>query len=453
MPQDLTTGPIASNLLRFALPLMIGNLLQQLYNVCDTWVVGRFLGPEALAAVGSSYALMVFLTSIFLGLCMGSGAAFAIQYGRRDEEQLKSSMFISFVLIALVTLLLNVAVFAGLDGIIQLLQVSGEVAPLMHDYLWIIFWGMGATFLYNYFANLLRAVGDSLTPLAFLGVSAILNVVLDLIFVLIFAWGIQGAAIATVIAQLVAGLGILVYTLVRFPQLRLARRHLRWHKQIAVDIAGLSFLTCLQQSVMNFGILMVQGLVNSFGTVVMAAFAAAVKIDAFAYLPVQDFGNAFATYVAQNHGAGQGERIEQGIRSAAVTVFVFCLFISLGVCLLARPLMEIFVRPEETAIIAAGVHYLRIEASFYLGIGILFLLYGFYRAINRPAMSVVLTVISLGTRVILAYGLSAIPAIGVTGIWAAVPIGWILADLVGILYYRKNRRRFLGLSTARLKSA
>ncbi len=453
MPQDLTTGPIASNLLRFALPLMIGNLLQQLYNVCDTWVVGRFLGPEALAAVGSSYALMVFLTSIFLGLCMGSGAAFAIQYGRRDEEQLKSSMFISFVLIALVTLLLNVAVFAGLDGIIQLLQVSGEVAPLMHDYLWIIFWGMSATFLYNYFANLLRAVGDSLTPLAFLGVSAILNVVLDLIFVLIFAWGIQGAAIATVIAQLVAGLGILVYTLVRFPQLRLARRHLRWHKQIAVDIAGLSFLTCLQQSVMNFGILMVQGLVNSFGTVIMAAFAAAVKIDSFAYMPVQDFGNAFATYVAQNHGAGQGERIEQGIRSAAVTVFVFCLFISLGVCLLARPLMEIFVRPEETAIIAAGVHYLRIEASFYLGIGILFLLYGFYRAINRPAMSVVLTVISLGTRVILAYGLSAIPAIGVTGIWAAVPIGWVLADLVGILYYRKNRRRFLGLSTARLKSA
>ena len=277
--------------------------------------------------------------------------------------------------------------------------------------------------------------------------------VLDLIFVLIFAWGIQGAAIATVIAQLVAGLGILVYTLVRFPQLRLARRHLRWHKQIAVDIAGLSFLTCLQQSVMNFGILMVQGLVNSFGTVIMAAFAAAVKIDSFAYMPVQDFGNAFATYVAQNHGAGQGERIEQGIRSAAVTVFVFCLFISLGVCLLARPLMEIFVRPEETAIIAAGVHYLRIEASFYLGIGILFLLYGFYRAINRPAMSVVLTVISLGTRVILAYGLSAIPAIGITGIWAAVPIGWILADLVGILYYRKNRRRFLGLSTARLKSA
>ena len=434
MQRDLTEGPITGNLLRFALPLMVGNLLQQLYNVCDTWVVGRFLGPEALAAVGSSYALMVFLTSIFLGLCMGSGAAFAIQYGRRDEERLKKSMVISFILIALVTIVLNIAVFLGLDGIIR----------LMHDYLWIIFWGMAATFLYNYYANLLRAVGNSVTPLLFLAVSAVLNIVLDLVFVLVFAWGIKGAAIATVIAQFAAGLGIMAYALLCFPELRVSRRHLCWDGHIAKDIASLSFLTCLQQSVMNFGILMVQGLVNSFGTVIMAAFAAAVKIDSFAYMPVQDFGNAFSTYVAQNHGAGKGDRIQQGIKSAFVTVFIFCMIISLGVCIFARPLMEIFVQPTETAIIAAGVHYLRIEASCYLGIGILFLLYGFYRAVNRPAMSVVLTVISLGTRVVLAYALSAIPAIGVTGIWAAVPIGWALADITGIVYYRKYRRKLLG---------
>ena len=353
-------------------------------------------------------------------------------------------MVISFILIALVTFLLNAAVFLGLDEIIRLLQVSGAVAPLMHDYLWIIFWGMAATFLYNYFANLLRAVGNSVTPLLFLAVSAVLNIILDLVFVLVFAWGIKGAAIATVIAQFAAGLGIMAYALLCFPELKVSGRHLRWDSHIAKDIASLSFLTCLQQSVMNFGILMVQGLVNSFGTVIMAAFAAAVKIDSFAYMPVQDFGNAFATYVAQNHGAGKGERIQQGIKSAFVTVFIFCLIISLGVCVLARPLMEIFVQPTETAIIAAGVHYLRIEASCYLGIGILFLLYGFYRAVNKPAMSVVLTVISLGTRVALAYALSAIPAIGVTGIWAAVPIGWVLADVTGILYYRKYRRKLLG---------
>ena len=206
---------------------------------------------------------------------------------------------------------------------------------------------------------------------------------------------------------------------------------MRWDISILKDIAGLSTLTCLQQSVMNLGILMVQGLVNSFGTAVMAAFAAAVKIDSFAYMPVQDFGNAFSTFIAQNYGAGKKDRIRRGMRSAAFTATVFSVAVGLLVCLFARPLMELFVESSRTDIIAIGVGYLRIEACFYFGIGLLFLFYGYYRAISRPGVSVVLTVISLGTRVALAYLLSAIPQIGVTGIWVSIPIGWILADLTG----------------------
>ena len=192
-----------------------------------------------------------------------------------------------------------------------------------------------------------------------------------------------------------------------------------------------SLHTCVQQSVMNFGILMVQGLVNSFGVNVMAAFAAAVKIDAFAYLPVQDFGNAFSTFVAQNTGASQPERIRQGIRSAVWVSILFCVVSSLLVCLFAAPLMALFVEPGETEIIAIGVEYLRIEGLCYCGIGILFLLYGLFRGLGRPGVSVVLTVISLGTRVALAYLLAPLPAIGLKGIWWAVPIGWGLADLAG----------------------
>lgn len=218
---------------------------------------------------------------------------------------------------------------------------------------------------------------------------------------------------------------------------------MRWNRQIIREIAGLSVLTCVQQSVMNFGILMVQGLVNSFGKTVMAAFAAAVKIDSFAYMPVQDFGNAFSTFIAQNYGARDEERIRRGIKSAVGTAFVFCVVISAVVCVFARPLMGLFIQPEETEIIAVGVGYLRIEASCYVGIGLLFLLYGFYRAVKRPGMSVVLTVISLGTRVALAYALSDVPAVGVTGIWVAVPIGWALADLAGVGYYWKNKTRLL----------
>ena len=443
MNLDLTEGPITSKLLKFAFPLMIGNLLQQLYNIADTLIVGRFLGPNALAAVGSAYTLMVFLTSILLGLCMGSSAFFSIQYGKRDLERLKNGFFLSFLLIGSVALILNILVFTGIDRIIALLKIPAEITGMMKEYLLCIFIGISATFLYNYFANLLRSVGNSLTPLIFLAVSALLNIALDLLFVITFGWGVWGAAAATVSSQYVSGIGIMLYYWFGFPELRVQRCHLRWNSSILKEITGLSFLTCVQQSVMNLGILMVQGLVNSFGTVVMAAFAAGVKIDSFAYMPVQDFGNAFSTFIAQNYGAGKKERIQKGIRSAILCSVSFSLAVSLFVFLFARPLMGIFIKASDTNILAVGVQYLRIEGSFYFGIGILFLLYGFYRAISKPGMSVALTVISLGTRVLLAYLISPVPSIGVAGIWAAVPIGWILADTVGILYYLFVQKKLL----------
>ena len=434
MNHSLTQGPITRNMLLFALPLMLGNLLQQMYNLADAWVVGRFLGPDALAAVGSSYTLMTFLTSILLGLCMGSGAAISMQYGAGQQDRLRRCIFLSFGLIAVLSLVLNGAVYLGMDGILWVLRVPAEIRPLMQDYLAVVFLGILATFLYNYYASLLRAIGNSVVPLVFLAVSAVLNVVLDLGCVVGLGWGVKGAALATVAAQFVSGIGIAVYAWRCFPQLRPRREDCRWDRAALASILNLSVMTSVQQSIMNFGILMVQGLVNSFGPVTMAAFAAAVKIDSFAYLPVQDFGNAFSTFVAQNHGAHQPQRIRQGIRSAGAVSAVFCLVISGLVCVFAAPLMSIFIDSAQTQIIQAGVHYLRNEGACYIGIGVLFLLYGYYRAVERPAMSVVLTIASLGTRVALAYALSA-TALGVTGIWLSVPIGWALADGIGIGYY------------------
>ena len=446
MPQktDLTTGPITGTMLLFALPMILGNLLQQFYNVADTLIVGQFLGATALAAVGSSYTLMTFLTSILLGMCMGSGAVFSIRFGEGDRARLKNSLSLSFLMIAAFTVVMNLAVFLLIDPMMGLLQVPEEVYPLMRSYLWVIFWGIGGTFLYNYFACLLRAIGNSATPLLFLGVSAVLNIALDLVFVVVVPWGVAGAAFATSLSQWVSGLGLLAFTLAKMPQLRPSRQDVRWEKDRVLEIARFSLLTCVQQSVMNFGILMVQGLVNSFGTVVMAAFAAAVKIDSFAYMPVQDFGNAFSTFIAQNYGAKRMDRVDRGIKSAVVSSVVFALLISVLVFVFAKPLLLLFVKPEETEILAVGVQYLRIEGAFYFGIGILFLLYGLYRAIERPGMSLVLTVISLGTRVALAYILSAIPAIGVVGIWWSVPIGWALADVTGVLYYKKLKGQLAG---------
>ena len=294
MEHSLTQGPVMKTMLRFAVPMILGDLLQQCYNIADTVIVGQFLGADALAAVGSAFSLMTFLTSILLGLAMGSGTVFSIRFGQKDHQGLKEGILASFALLGLVTVLLNVLVFAGIDWIIAILQTPASLVSLMREYLVVIFCGLAGIFLYNFFASLLRSLGNSVVPLLFLAVSAGLNILLDLWFVAGLNRGVAGAAEATVLSQYVSGIGIAIYTKVKFPQLlrREPGVRLRWSR--VKEITSFSSLTCLQQSIMNLGILAVQGLVNSFGTTVMAAFAAGVKIDAFAYLPVQDFGNAFS---------------------------------------------------------------------------------------------------------------------------------------------------------------
>lgn len=431
---DLTEGSISKKLLLFALPLMIGNVLQQFYNIVDTIVVGRYLGEGALAAVGSAYTIMILITSIIIGLCMGSSVYFSIKFGQKDFNGIRQSFFISFVGILVVTVVLNILAYALLNALIHLMNIPEEIQEMFRKYMLVIFAGIFATFLYNIFANLLRAVGNSVIPLIFLAVSAVTNVGLDLLFIMYLEWGVIGAAAATVIAQYLSGIGIVLYYFLRCGNLCVKKADMKWDKNIFKEILRLSSMTCVQQSIMNFGILMVQGLVNSFGTAVMAAFAAAVKIDTLAYSPVQDFGNAFSSFVAQNYGAEKKERVKRGVLTAGVMVICFCVVISLLVCLAATPLMRIFIDKDNIEVISIGVKYLRIEGACYVGIGLLFMLYGYYRSINKPGMSIVLTVISLGVRIALSYLLVYFTSIGEIGIWIAIPIGWALADITGIIY-------------------
>ena len=442
MKNDLINGNITKSIIMFAVPMIIGNFLQQFYNIADTIIIGKFLGPSALAAVGSSYTFMIFLTSILLGLCMGSSALFSIEFGRKNIEKLKNDIIAAFILIGILTIFLNILSFLFIDKIIMFMKIPKEIYNMTKDYLNIIFYGIIFTFLYNYFSFLLRALGNSLIPLIFLVVSALTNIFLDLWFVITLNAGVKGAAYATVISQGLSGIGIFFYVFYKFPWLIVKKEELKITKNTIKEISEYSFLTCIQQSVMNLGILMVQGLINSFGTNVMAAFTAAVKIDSLAYMPVQDFGNSFSTFTAQNFGAKKIKRIEEGIKKSVNMIFIFCIFISAFVFIFAEKLMLIFINPSETEILSIGIQYLRIEGIFYWGIGFLFLLYGFYRAVKKPEMSVVLTIISLGTRVILAYSLSSIECIGILGIWWSVPIGWILADIFGYFYYKKYKNIF-----------
>lgn len=429
---DFTQGSISKKILLFSLPLMAGNIFQQLYNVVDTLVVGRFLGEAPLAAVGSAYTLMIFLTSILIGLTMGSGVYFSICHGQKNTALMKQSIYISFLSIGALSLFLNALAYLFLEEIIRFMQIPQEVIPYFRDYLLWIFAGIVAVFLYNYCAALLRAVGNSVIPIVFLIISAVMNIALDLLFILVFHWGVAGAAQATVIAQYASGLGILCYCLFFRKDLLVEKKYRCWDSAIFRDISRLSLLTSLQQSIMNFGILLVQGLVNSFGTIVMAAFAAGVKIDTLAYSPLMDFGNAFSTAIAQNYGAGNHKRIKECVIASTKMVVSFALLTSVIIYAFAPELMAFFVPETATQTIATGAGYLRIEGACYVGIGILSMLYAYYRAIKEPGMSVVLTILSLGSRVILAYALSALPLFGVTGIWLSIPIGWAIADMYGI---------------------
>lgn len=419
--------------------MIAGNLLQQVYNLADTLIVGRGIGADALASVGSAYTLMIFITSIIIGLCMGSGAFFSEDYGAGDERKLKEDIWHSFWFILLVSVLIYFVVYPGMEVIQRLLQTPPELMDMTREYISVVFAGIIFVFLYNFFSYLLRALGNSVVPLVFLTVSSILNIALDIRFVIGLKMGVGGAALATVIAQAVSGVGILIYSLAKLPVLRLGKEDIRWNRGRIKEIIINDVSTGVQQSVMNFGILMIQGLVNSFGASVMASFAAAVKIDTIAYMPAQEFGNAYSLFVSQNYGAKKEGRIRKGTQISFLSSAVFCTVISVFIFIFADSLMSIFVDSSEIQIIAEGARYLRIEGAMYVGIGILFLWYGYFRGVSKPHISLILTIISLGTRVVLSYTFAPHTVLGVVAIWLSIPIGWFLADVSGWIFYRKNR--------------
>ena len=429
----MTTGSPTKKILLFTLPIFLGNLFQQIYSVSDTFVVGRFVGKEALAAVGACSAIMVFITSILIGLCMGSGVFFADLYGGKKHEELAVSISTSAQFIFAVTLFIMGVSLIFIDPLMALFNIPLEVRGLAKQYLTIVLLGLPFMFLYNMATAVLRAMGDSKTPLIFLFISSTINIAFDFILVTLIPLGVRGPAISTFGAQLLSGVPMAIYALKKLGFLQLK---LTFNRNIFKKVAKYSLLTSLQQSIMNFGILMVQGLVNSFGVVTMAAFAIGVKIDAFAYMPAQDFGNALATYVAQNKGANKPQRVRKGFQSALVCSTIFSLAISLLVMVFAPRLIALF-SPGDVEVIQTGAQYLRIEGLFYVLIGYLFIHYGFFRGLGDFKTSIILTVVSLGTRVLLSYIL-VFMGLGVNSIWWSIVVGWALADMLGFWFYYKR---------------
>ncbi len=442
---DMTKGKPSKLILYFAFPMILGNIFQQVYNLVDTIVVGKFIGSNALAAVGSSFAIIVFITSIIIGLSMGVSVLLSQFYGAKELEKMKETIITATIVIGFVTIILMIVSLMFIDNILALFNMLQQLIEDSKSYLIIILVGLLFTYVYNLGTALLRAIGDSKRPLYFLIISSVINIFLDLIFVINLNLGVKGVALATIIAQGVSAILVVIYISKKVTFIKFTIKDIKFKKESFLLVIRYSVLTSIQQSIMNLGILIVQGLVNSFGVVVMAAFAAAVKIDSFAYMPVQDFGNAFSTYVAQNKGANLEERIIDGIKSAGKVIIIFSIITTSLVLIFSKNLMLLFVNKGESEVIRIGVEYISIVAIFYFLIGFLFMFYGLFRGLGELKTSILLTIASLGTRVILAYILAE-TILMEKGIWFSVPIGWALADTIGIIFlnkYKKSRNRMI----------
>lgn len=435
MEIDMTKGNPSRIILKFFIPLFIGDLLQQFYSIIDAIVIGKFVGTDAFAAVGSSSAVTVFITSILLGLAMGASAIFSQLYGGGQYDELKKTISTALIFLFSVSVLITVVTSIFLPQIIALYQMPEKTAVYAADYLKYVFYGFIFVGMYNAFSFLLRSFGDSKTPLYFLIASCISNLILDLIFVVVLHMGTAGAAIATLLTQGFAAIGCGIYTIKRMQFLNFKREDFIFSTSAFNKIATFSILTALQQSISSFGMMLIQGLVNTFGSTVMAAFAACSKIDSVANAPLQDLGNSFSTYTAQNEGAGEIKRIREGFYATSRIIIILSAIISIVAFIFAPNLITLFVNKNATEVIAVGVGYLRIVSIFYVLLGFIVMFYGFFRGLGAIKISILMTIVSQGLRVLLAYSLA--PVRGFSGVCWAIVVGWLLSDLLGFYMYKK----------------
>ena len=439
MELDMTKGDPSRIILKFFIPLFIGDLLQQFYSIIDAIVIGKYVGTDAFAAVGSSSAVIVFITSILLGLAMGASAIFSQLYGGRQYDELKKTISTALIFLFCISVLITIVTSVFLLQIITLYQIPKETAAYAADYLKYVFYGFIFVGMYNAFAFLLRAFGDSKTPLYFLIASCISNLILDLLFVAVFHMGTAGAAIATLLTQAFAAIGCGIYTIKRIRFLNFERKDFVFSFNVFNKIAAFSVLTALQQSISSFGMMLIQGLVNTFGSTVMAAFAACSKIDSVANAPLQDLGNSFSTYTAQNQGAGEVNRIREGFHVTSKIIIALSAAISIVAFIFAPDLIALFISKDATEVIAVGVGYLRIVSVFYILLGFIVMFYGFFRGLGAIRISILMTIVSQGLRVILAYSFA--PIRGFSGICWAIVIGWLLSDMLGFYMYKRVMRQ------------
>ena len=461
--KDLTTGGIGRNIFRFAVPMLVGNMFQQLYTFVDQIIVGRYLGKEALASVGASFPVIFTLIALIIGISTGGTIVISQFFGAKDFTKVKRAIDTIFIAMAIFAVIMTVVGVSLAEPIFRLMRLPEELMPTATTYFTIYASGLVVFFGYNGVAAILRGLGDSITPLYFLVLATILNISLDLLFIVKLGWGIEGAAFATIIAQGAAFLVAVFYLNKNHELIKFNLREFAFDWEIFKQSLRIGLPTGLQHTFVALGMMALMGIVNGFGTDTVAGYTAAGRLDSLAVIPSMVFAQALATFVGQNIGAGKIDRVKKGLHRTLLMSSATAVGITILIILFKNPLMSLFT--HDQAVIGIGTDYLTIVTSFYLLFTWMFAYGGVMRGAGDTLVPMFLTLISLwiiripaalflSQETIEIFGLSIRGAgMGEAGIWWSIPSGWAFGLILSFIYYRTGRWKTKSVVKAKVEPA
>lgn len=441
---DMTNGNISKHLIKFAVPLVLGNLFQLTYNAADSIIVGRFVGTKALAAVGTANPIMNIIIFFIVGICMGASVLMSEYFGAKDIKKFKREVSTTMIAGLVFTVIIIILGLFLIEPILRLIQTPEEILSDAAIYLRIIFIGLIFTFLYNAFASILRSIGDSKSPLIFLIISAILNVVMDIIFVIYLNMGVPGTAIATATAEMFSSLFCIIYIYKKVPLLHFSKSEIVLDKALLKNTINYSWVTAMQQTCLYVGKVLVQSAVNPLGIDAIATFNAVNRIDDFAFTPQQSISSAMTTFLAQNRGAEKHHRIKQGLWTGLKLESLFWCILVVTVYFGANNLMQLFVPNEGSKVIELGVIYLHLMAFFYIMPAWTNGIQGYFRGMGDLKVTLRSTFIQMFGRVLFAYILA--PRFGIVGIAFSCFAGWVVMlsyEVPILVKHRRNHAIFI----------
>ncbi|MCR5507124.1 MAG: MATE family efflux transporter [Lachnospiraceae bacterium] len=435
--KDMTHGSEFRLLIMFSVPMLIGNLFQQVYNMVDSIVVGRYVGAGALAAVGSTGSLNFLFFSLCIGLTGGIGIVISQHFGAGDETNVRRTIFNSIYIIASTGILMSVLGFFLARPVLAWLHTPPDIIDDAVVYMKIACAGLLAVAAYNCISSILRALGDSKTPLIFLIIASILNVFLDLLFVVRFNLGVKGVAYATIISQILSAAGSLTFALKKNPYFVIHKEEMHYDNAITVKCFRLGVPLALQSSLIAISCVALQSVVNGFGSVIVAAFTATSRIEQLVQQPFNSLGMALSTFTGQNMGAGKNERVKRAFSRSVILVAGFSLIMLIVFNLFGNNIMRFFV--SENDVIEFGTKALKITSVFYFALGMIYIVRGLLNGAGDAVYSMINGVVEVAGRIIFSNTLILIPSIGHWGVWLATALTWFITGFASFIRYKQGR--------------